>query len=328
MIIRSNRRYAAMFLILILGLFFVPLDPQLRFDPVWGPLGNRVHTFLFIFITLVLYSTGPVRGRLKTAVATAFGVGCAVEVLQAPFGRSPSVDDLGFNAMGIAIASGLIIWSRGRRSPAIIILVGITGLLAFQLRDWPADIRAAHRMRAEFPLLYDFEPDGRPGFGESDGAGSGSRYWKPFFESTTSLQRLPQDGEDVPRGNREAATGHVLQFTAPGNESWPGVATQWFPLDWSEYDSLLVAVRIETMDPQAVDLGIRLEDAAFLDDGAYYSQSFRANREWRTVSFPIHGLTTREPVRPLDPSRMITMKFYVKRPRDEVTVQIDNIRLR
>jgi len=290
----------AVLLALVVIPFFLPLSDGLRFDVVWGPLGDRLHVLLFAVITLLVHAAGPLRGRLLAAAVAAFAAGCAVEVLQVPFGRSPSLGDLGFNALGIAIAVGLVIWTRGRRRLALALLVGIAAVLIVQLRDWPQQIRADRRATARFPVIADFEDDDQV------------RAWEPFFGAEMGVATVAGD--------------RVLQFTAPANDSWPGVASQRFPLDWSGHDSLLVDVRIAG-GPDTLAMGLRLEDADFLDDGAYVSQRFVATGRWRTVALPIHGLLTKNPARPLDLRRVITLKFFASKPAAPAVVQLDEIRL-
>jgi len=302
----SSLKIQIVLFLLILIPFFIPLSDTLRFHVLWGPLGNRVHVILFGLLTLGLYWYGPVRGRLGAAFLVSLLVGCLVEIMQVAFGRSPSWNDLGFDALGSGLVAGVVFWKTGKRGIGTTIVLGILILMLFQVRDWPTQYRAAKRAESMLPVLSDFEPP------------LGCQFWSVFFGSQSECR----DVEDGPHGQT-----HVLAIDIPASDRWPGVSTQQIPLDWSVYNTLAIDVRVSGVREQEdIPVGIRLEDVAFLRDGEYYSEMFMVDGNWSTIQVQVHGLQTKNGRRTLDPSRMITLKFYAIKPRMGLVIELDNVR--
>ncbi|MBD3221043.1 hypothetical protein GF314_07340 [bacterium] len=291
----------------VLILLVVPIDARLRFDVFWGPLGDRLHTAIFAAVVLALAALAGERRALLTAVVGALALAGASELVQAWVGRSPSWQDVGHDIVGIALGSGIILVARGRRPAGVLLLVGAIAVALVASRDLPDAYRTRNALLERLPVIYDFESP------------PGVERWSPFFGATID------DRPEPSRGDRHDG---VLGFRAAGSGSFPGVATTTLPVDWSGYASLQVTGRGRMADADSVVLGLRLEDADFLEDGGYFVQQFAFGADRTSCDVPFDSLTPRQVSRAFDASRVITLKFYAVQPVDSVFVEIDHVELR
>lgn len=284
----------------------LPISDELRFHVLWGVMGKRLHIAIFAMLTVWLRMCSPVRMNWIAAGLVAMSTGAAIELLQSVSGRTASVTDLGYNAMGVGFGFAFIAWRSRRRVIAVLLASSLVLLVLYQMRDLPREHAAVTYARSLFPIIADFE------------SGILDHTWKPFFDAEMEYASSEDSaGEGV----------RVLRMRFPAGDSYPGVATGCFPLDWSGHRHLCADMRIAAGRADTLAMGVRLEDSRFLKDGDYHSGSFAVVRQWRSVRIPLEGAGTRDRQRPLNLTRMITLKFFVRQPEREGVVEIDNVRL-
>ncbi len=269
-------------------------------------LGKRLHIVIFALLTIWLRMFRPLRMGWLAASVIAMVIGAGIELLQSVLGRTASLMDLLYNAMGVGFGLALIAWRERRRPVALLLAVPLALVALYQLRELPREYAVARYAHSRFPLIADFDSEIL------------DHTWEPFFGA---------EMEYVTRPEASGTGGRVMRVRFPAGDSWPGVATQCFPLDWTGREHLVADICIAEGGMDTLAMGVRLEDAGFLRDGDYHSGSFMVSTEWSSVRISLVGATTRRTGRPLDLKRMITLKFFVRQPDRKGAVEIDNVRL-
>ena len=298
-------------LFLLLGLpvallipLFLGIPIHLRYDPLIGPLGSRYHVALFLVLTLLLYSHGPLKGRLTLVVLTTLALGAVTEVVQGRFGRSTSLADWVLDAQGVGFAVCWI-WHRrsGRRLWPLLGATLLLLLVAWPLRHLPVTVPESRAAQARFPVLDDFE---RP---------RALVLWQRQPNVERTLVEVP-------------GRGQVLQIDNEGQERWPGVTTRSLPWDWSEQTHLVVDCRLIEPSPEDLRLTLWIEDRASPQDIDFAMMSFTIGHQWQTVAAPLEGWLTHNRRRPVDGSVVTCVSVFVsRRTPGPVAFQIDNLRL-
>ncbi len=292
--------------VVLLVPLLLPISGELRFHALWGVMGKRLHIVIFALLTLWLSVFSPFRMRWSAAAVTAMFIGAGVELLQSVLGRTASLMDLVYNAIGVGFGLALIAWWNRRREVALLLAVPLALVVLYQLRELPRDYAVARYAHSRFPLIADFDSEIL------------DHTWEPFFGA---------EMEYVSSEDAGGAGSRVLLMRFPAGDSWPGVATQCFPLDWTGRGCLLADIRIAEGRLDTLAMGVRLEDAGFLRDGDYHSDSFMVSKAWSSVRIGLGDARTRKTGRPLNLERMITLKFFIRQPDQEGAIEIDNVRL-
>lgn len=285
--------------------FFLPIPVVLHHNLLIATLGDRLHIVLPAGITLLLYWKGPLRGHLLPAAVAAALLGGAIELLQELVGRSALWHDWLLDLMGVGMVTGWV-WWRAHRHPAGLVLLGALAVTALvQLRELPPRLQAAADAKARFPVIEDFES-------------ARARYlWNDNHDARIAV---------VPSAARSGGRG--LRITGLPGQSWPGANMRRFPHDWTGYQVLELSVRHTAADRDSVRFGVRLDDFRGLRDDDWLDAAFHATREWTTFSLPLADRRTRWTDRPFDLSDVLALVVFLPGPKDTLSLQIDDIRLR
>ena len=119
-----------------------------------------------------------------------------------------------------------------------------------------------------------------------------------------------------------------LQGAPP--ERWPGAVMHYFPADWSAYGYLVFRAWAVDPSPTPAILAVRLDDEDSRLDPAWYTKRFEVAAEWRWFSIPLAELRDVANIRgdrPLSLDEMDSVLFFLPRPAEIVTVEIDDIGL-
>jgi hypothetical protein len=293
-------------LVVVLTPFFVPIPRSLQRDPLIGAVGDKVHIPLFFVITLLLYRRGRLVGRTWSAAIAALAVGGAVEFLQLLVARSARWDDFQLDIIGVGFAVCWIEWRRRHRTWPVLGAVALTAVIAVQFAHIPGFVQARHDVHERFPLLDDFS-----------------------HPHALKLWRIKNDTEaDLP--DLGPPHGKVLRVRVTPPSPYPGVTLHHFPVDWSSSSRLVFRARSVAPDTAGVRLFVRLDDYRSRRDPAWYSTSFALAPEWREFGVDLAEL--RDPAnirgdRALDVDDMYSVLFFIVRPQEAVTFEIDDIRL-
>ncbi|MFN2371285.1 MAG: hypothetical protein ABR506_09045, partial [Candidatus Krumholzibacteriia bacterium] len=78
----------------------------------------------------------------------------------------------------------------------------------------------------------------------------------------------------------------------------------------------------------SVRFAVRLDDFPGIHDHDWLDAGFTATHAWRTYSVPLAGRTTRWTGRPFDLTDVDALTVFLVAPRDSVSLEVDDIRLR
>lgn len=287
--------------------FFVKIPKGLNQHPIIGPFGDESHVAIFFAVTLLLYWKGPFRGRLWWAVGASVVAGGLIEFIQIPFGRQAQLKDFLLDLQGIGIVAALILW-RGDRRPwgrwAMVVLLATLPLLAWRL---PFIASAASGTHDRFPMIADFE-------GRFDG-------W--LWISNMAVDFEVEAVDDGPAGPTR-----VMRLTGSPPTNWPGILIRRFQRDWTGYHTIAADVRVVEGPDEGAKLGLRLDDVRGAKMDVWISKSFDIDREWQTIRFRFADteLPWGDP-RVFDHADLETVIFFLPKPQESTTIEIDNVRL-
>jgi hypothetical protein len=143
--------------LLIIGIgLLVPIPAGWLKHPLAMALTGLAHVLIFALVTLFLYRRGPLSGHLTYSFFAVLLLGMAIEVIQPAVGRSASLDDVIFDAVGGLLAVAWIWRCRsGRRRPVILVVV-VLATIVLMMRQLPAQLMAMGAVTRNFPVLADF----------------------------------------------------------------------------------------------------------------------------------------------------------------------------
>ncbi len=243
------------------------------------------------------------RGRPLGCAFAAAAIGGATEVLQQFVGRTPLLGDFVLDLLGIGLALTWIQWRRGRGRAALAAGAFLLAVLAYTMRDAPTMYRAMVGARRSFPVLADFASRDQLAL------------WRERSDGGRSLVDVGP------------THGNVLRVSTSGGEHWPGVSGGRLPADWTGYGELVLEARLQAPSPDSLRLGIRLDDFASREDKQWASLGYVVTHQWRTLRFPLTGLTTEQGDRPMDLEDVYSLLVFLVRPPGPATFEIDNVRL-
>lgn len=287
--------------VVLLGPFVVPVPG--RFERIAGlrSLGVVAHWGLPLAFTLLLWSRGPLRGRLPAAAAVAWLLTAGCELLQGFVGRHPRWQDAGVDLAGVATAVGWVLARRrGRRLAYVLVVLGFA-VVPFQLREMPGFLLGSRLAAQRFPLLADFETDREIALLD-DNFDQGGGFWV---------------GRDATNGSR------VLNLRGESGEIYPGVVIRGLPRDWSSRSALVFDARAASGAPAV--LTVRLDDFLSRNDPVWVGESFRLGPQWSRCVVDLKSLQPRGGERTFRLDDIDSMLFFLSRPDGDVTVQLDNI---
>lgn len=303
--LRSRRVWVAL-LVLFLFPFFIHIPRSLNHHPVISTLGDQVHIILFGGITLLLYWFGPLQGRIWRAAIVSAVMGGAVEFLQLLVGRQALFKDFLLDGIGVGIVVSFVIWKGHGRNAGKWVLVLLLLTLPVELYRLPWQIVAIYRCRDMFPALANFDS-------------YGDRYlWNSTNKGKLSFTRIA----DSPTGE-----GHVLRSEGGPETHWPGASMRRFPEDWAAYSELKMDVRLVDAPVDSFKFAMRLDDYEGIKELIWVAQAFMATRQWQTFTMPIDDRQMWNSERNLNLAEMDRLLIYLLKPQDQVTIEIDNIRL-
>jgi len=289
--------------LLLVTLFLVPVPDSLWRQVVLRKLGNQLHVFLFLAMTLLLYRTGPWAGRLAIATGLAAIIGAVVEFLQALTGRHTRWQDFGLDLIGIGVAVCWITWQRKRNRPALVFGVVLLLVVPWQLRDLPGLIIAQHAAGERFPLLADFETrTEKVLWGENDDGKFG-------FVLGDELHRK------------------VLRLWGVPPSRYPGAVLRGFPRDWSEFSHLEFDIRAVKIPVDSLMVYLRFDDYRGQKEGLWATAKFTVGLSWEHLSVDLNGLETNLQTRALQFHDMDSLLFFLYAPTDTTVIELDNLRL-
>jgi len=296
-------------LALLLIPFFVPIPMVLRRHPIISPLGDQLHVVLLAGVTLLVYWRGPLTGRLWTSALAAAVIGGAIEFIQIPFGRQAHILDFMLDVVGIGLVVGYLLW-RGYGMKVGLGLV-LALLLVFPVRLYfvPFVAMAAYRGQEIFPLIADLE-------------GPHDRWIWGSNHAVIEVVNIP----DSPTG-----PGHVVRLEGGPPAFWPGVEIRRFPHDWSDYETLLLDVRLVSGPADKQRFTVRIDDFFGRREHTWIYTSFTATTTWQTFRVPLRNRQvtdgTQSSARIFDLQDVDRALVYLPRPKAHATLEVDNLRL-
>jgi hypothetical protein len=303
----------AIALIVLLVPFFVPIPVVLRRHPIFSPLGDQLHVVLLAGVALLLYWRGPLTGRLWPTAVAASLIGGAIEFVQIPFGRNACFGDFVLDVIGIGLVAGYVLWRGHGLKVGLGLIIALLLIFPARLYHLPFVVAASYRSRDIFPTLTDFE-------GRRDG-------WI-WGGNSAGVTVVPVD--DSPEG-----TGHVVRVVAGPPANWPGAEMRRFPHDWSQYETLLIDVRLvpEGATEPGVEqrFGVRVDDFVGRHEDTWISDSGVATTDWQTIRIPLRdrAVTDGNQVsdRIFDLHDVDRILLYLNRPAARTVLEFDNLRL-
>jgi hypothetical protein len=283
--------------------FVVPVPGAFERMSALRSLGVIAHWALPLTLTLVLWRRGPLRGRLLAAAGAAWLLTASCELVQRYVGRHPRWGDAGVDLAGVVTAVGWVLArERGRRAAFALVVAGFA-VLPVLLRELPGYVRGSRLARERFPLLANFE-DHREFALLGDNDEGGGVYWvEPAADGSSQ----------------------VLCLRAERGEVYPGVVIRGLPRDWSAWRTLVFDARVSA--GERAELTVRLDDFRGRSDSVWIGESFDLGPQWTRCVMDLHAATPREGVRTFRLDDLDSVLFFLGRPRDGVTVQLDNITL-
>jgi len=292
-------------LIFILTLFLIPLPVG---NLWWRELFNSGHTFLFIFISLGLYSSlnaaCKISNTLILHLVVLMGglfIGGIIELLQGLVGREPSAVDLSRDLFGIIAGSIAIVFMRQKMlinrmllSLAMLICIGLGSYSLIQI-SWHYVLRS----RA-FPMIVGFDESWSNSF---------VRYNNSEFQGLSVIQ------------SRDGDKRYKIKFDSG---KYPGVSMIEPEKDWSDYRELRFKVYSE--NAQEVSLVLRVHDAQ-------HNQNYkdRFNRKYiiqpgiNEIIVELIDIMDAPIGRKLDLSDVAGVQFYLKDNNAPIFLEIGNI---
>ena len=291
-------------LLLLLAPFVLPIPLSLERMRILRAIGNQLHVFLLLAVTLVLYRRGPWAGRLLAAACVAAFLGGLVDLVQEVGGRHPRLRDFGLDVLGVTLA---VCWIRWRQSRSRLVL-GLGALLALivpaQLHYLPFWVLARQQGSERFPLLGDFE------------SSLEGRLWGETYDGQREL---------VDTGSR---SGRVLRLTGGPPSLYPGVEMRGFPRDWRGYRILEGEVRARGADDDSVSFVVRIDDFAGHREGLWAARRITVGPGWQRFALDLSSLTTNLRTRSLQLNDIYALLIYLPAPVDTTIIELDNLRLR
>ena len=211
--------------------------------------------------------------------------------------------------VGIGLVVGYMLW-RGRGLKVGLWLI-LTLLLVPPARLYHVPLVAAAVRHCEqiFPLISDLE-------------GPRDHWIWNGNNALVSVVEVP----DSPLG-----AGHVVRLESSPPSPWPGAEMRRFPHDWSDYDVLLVDVRLVDGPAASRRFSIRLDDYVGRKEKTWISSRFEATREWQTFRVPFRNRRTtwgtEKTDRIFDQSDVDRIIIFLPRPDTPSVMEIDNLRL-
>lgn len=289
--------------------FFVPIPMVLRRNPIISPLGDQLHIVLLAGVALLLYWRGPLTGRLLQVALAAAAIGAAIEFIQIPFGRHAAFMDFVTDLVGIGLMVGFVLWRGHRQKLGLWVMLALLMFLPARLYHVPFVALAARHSQKTFPVIADLEgPRDHWLWGGNDAAVS--------IEARS----------DTPSG-----AGHVIRLAADAQCNWPGAETRQFPHDWSQYDELLLDVRLVEDASETQRFCVRCDDFEGRREHTWIFSAFTANGDWQTFRVPLagqhvtDGATIRD--RLFDRQDVDRVLIYLPHTTARTVLEIDNLRL-
>jgi hypothetical protein len=284
--------------------FFVPIPRELQNHPVWAGFGDRLHVILLGGTTLFLYWFGPLRGHLLRSVLGAAVIGGLIELLQLLVGRHALWHDFFQDLIGIGIVLGFVTWRGAGSRIGLVLMCSLVVLVPWQMREIPRVMSAKGLSAERFPLLADFETERERWL------------WSDDYDA------------EVGFAARADGTGTALILRAPSKGLWPAAVHGRFPADWSNYDELVMEVRLVESAADSVRAVLAVQDYEGYRASRSIRRSFHATNEWRTVALRLYPLEDPPPRGELDLQDVFSLRVMVPQPEVEAVLAIDNLRLR
>ncbi len=300
-VLRSPWAQAVGAAVLLLTPFVVPVPDDLERMRSLRGLGVLAHYGLPAVLTILLHRSGPLKGRLLAAGATAFALSAGCELLQMFVGRHPRLRDAGVDLSGVLTVVGWIGWRRGDGRVWLAALAAGLLVIAEETRELPFFIMAERQAAERFPVLGDFESRLEIHLWDHNEGGHG------FFD-------VVDDGRS-----------RVLRLRAADHHDYPGVLARGLPRDWSAFGTL--AFRVRTLEGD-VEVTARLDDFASREDALWCGDTFAVGPEWRECVVDLAAAAASVGDRPFRLDDIDSLLLYLTGVDGPTTVLIDDIVLR
>ena len=341
---RIADRIPALPILLIIGIgLLVPMPAGWLKHPLAVALTGLVHVLIFALVTLFVYRRGPLSGHLTYSFFAVLLLGMAIEVIQPLVGRSASLDDVIFDAVGGLLAVAWIWRCRsGRRRPVILVVV-VLATIVVMLRQLPAQLMAMGAVTRNFPVLADFTDE------------RALALWRPTYGARIE-RRHP---EDPAPGLASAGNSAHLLVTGGPSRLWPGAVFHYFPRDWSDYSVLAFRARaVGTATAAAVPVAVvpvaaapvaeaiaeavaeadtsclltpfcvRLDDIAGERSNVWFTQCFAASDGWQDFQIDLRSLQSNVGDRGLNLQKLLSVVIFFPQPSESTSLALDDLRLR
>jgi hypothetical protein len=296
-------------LVVMLVPFFIPIPMVLRRHPIISPLGDQLHVVLLAGIALLLYWRGPLTGRLWFTALVAAVIGATIEFVQIPFGRSAHYMDFLLDLVGIGLIVGFVLWRGHHRKVGLWLMLALLLVPPSRMYHVPFVAAAAYRAQEIFPVIADLE-------------GSRDHWLWGSNHSVLEVVEIP----DSPSG-----PGRVVRMAGGPPAYWPGVEIRRFPHDWSDYEHLVLAVRVVSGETKNQRFAIRCDDFFGRKEETWITTSFTATDTWQTFRVPLRDRQVSNgqdrPERLFDRQDVDRVLLYLPRPEGRAVLEIDDLRL-
>jgi len=291
--------------LLVAGLM-VPLP---RAGRVMIPLGDLLHGPAFAVVGFLAIRfvvrrwPGKAAARAACVWLAVSGFGLLMEVVQELVGRQSSGSDAMANALGAAagVISGMATTRAVGRRRLGLALLAVLCLSA-------AALPPAGR-------LYDLWSQ---------------RWYLPLlssFESWLDVQRwVANDSRMRPVDSLATEGRRSLCFDLDGRH-YPGVSMIWGWRDWSQYDRLLLDLRLDAGSPLSVVIKIE-DDFSYHQIGNRFTRSYRLTPgRWQTISIDLQEVIDAPQHRQMQLDKIAYLQIFAPSPAPGRSVCVDHVRL-
>ena len=268
--------------------------------------GLATHLLLLIFVPTQPL-TNAVRAKYVLIICcSAFLFGIFIELVQPLFGRDKSLLDASYDLAGCS-AAGLFYWYKyaehHRTKPTLLLIAWLQVLSCLIMPASNVWIVLQRNLAA--PMLVSFDA-----------------LWEQSIRSINDRTRLsivnpPADWKH---------TGRVGKFTF-GFATYPGISFPYIYSDWSSYSTLAFAVYSEQNQTEVLHL--RVHDTQHNQQYSdRYNQAIIITPGLNLIEIDLNKIKNSPKSRELDLSDIATIGLFMKKPKELVTLYIDNIELR